>query len=282
MDHDDYRIRRMTQAEVERIAVEWAAREGWNPGLADSGPFFATDSKGFLVGELNGEIVSCISAVAYDEAFGFVGFYIVRPEYRGRGFGLRIWNGAMEYMGKRNVSLDGVLAQQDNYRKSGFALAYRNIRYEGAGGGAVASNVRPLGDAPFEELFAYDTACFPVPRERFLRPWLAMPNAWGACVMKDGRLRGYGLIRSCRRGYKIGPLFADTPELADEIFRSLRSRATAADPVCLDVPEVNGPARALAERHGMKVVFETARMYTRGAPDMRVEKIFGVTTFELG
>lgn len=50
----------------------------------------------------------------------------------------------------------------------------------------------------------------------------------------------------------------------------------------MDVPEVNRAAIMLAERHGMKKVFETARMYTKQAPALPLEKIFGVTSFELG
>ena len=50
----------------------------------------------------------------------------------------------------------------------------------------------------------------------------------------------------------------------------------------LDVPEVNRPFVAVADRLSMSVVFETARMYTGRAPAIAVDKIFGVTSFELG
>ena len=66
------------------------------------------------------------------EGFGFLGFYLARPEHRGKGYGLEIWKAGMDYMGARNVGLDGVVAQQDNYRRSGFVYAYGNVRYEGA------------------------------------------------------------------------------------------------------------------------------------------------------
>jgi hypothetical protein len=39
---------------------------------------------------------------------------------------------------------------------------------------------------------------------------------------------------------------------------------------------------ALAEAHGMRGVFETARMYTGAAPPCELERVFGVATFELG
>jgi hypothetical protein len=53
-------------------------------------------------------------------------------------------------------------------------------------------------------------------------------------------------------------------------------------PIFLDTPEANPAAIELAKRHGMEPVFETARMYTKGSPAERIDRCFGVTTFELG
>ena len=117
--------------DVQRMA-QWATDEGWNPGKTDAHAFFATDPGGFLVGRLDGEPVTGISVVKYGPAFGFLGFYIARPQVRGNGYGIQIWNTGMKRLAGRNVGLDGVPAQQANYRKSGFRLAWNNVRYEGA------------------------------------------------------------------------------------------------------------------------------------------------------
>ena len=276
-------IRRMQRAEVD-LAIEWAAVEGWNPGRHDAECFYAADPDGFLIGYLGDEPVGCISVVAYDDSFGFLGLYIVRPAFRGKGFGLKLWQAGMAYLGTRNIGLDGVVAQQPNYKKSGFHLAYRNVRYEGVGQAAQAaatSGLVSLSTLPFEQLLAYDSELFPVPRPRFLRCWLAQPQATGFAALHDGRLAGYGLLRPCRRGYKIGPLFADDEQLADTLFQDLSGCAVNA-PLFLDVPETNPAAVMLAQRHGMQIVFETARMYTGPVPPLPIERIFGVTTFELG
>src|SRR5262249_44023836 len=127
-------VRRMRPDGVELIRT-WATAEGWNPGLHTGPCFFATDPEGFFVGEFDGRPVACISCVAYDASFGFVGLYIVHPELRGRGYGLQIWRAGMAHLGTRNVGLDGVLAQQSNYKRSGFAVAHDHIRYRGEGGG---------------------------------------------------------------------------------------------------------------------------------------------------
>ena len=39
-------IRPMRRDELE-LGIDWAAAEGWNPGLHDAGSFFAADAGGF-------------------------------------------------------------------------------------------------------------------------------------------------------------------------------------------------------------------------------------------
>lgn len=274
-----FRVRRMSRSELD-LAVEWAAREGWNPGLHDADVFFPTDPDGFFLGVLADEPIGCVSAVAYDGRFGFIGFYIVRPEFRGRGFGTRIWHAATSHLGTRNIGLDGVVAQQANYAKSGFRLAHRNVRYEGAAGGISPAGLVDLRSVPFAQVEAYDEALFPAARSGFLQRWIRQPESAALGVVVDGRLAGYGVVRRCRSGFKIGPLFADSDSLAEDLFRGLAARAE--EPLFLDAPEVNAGAAQLAIRHSMRPRFQTARMYTHVPPVLAHERIFGITTFELG
>lgn len=276
-------IQTMTPAQVE-WAIEQAAREGWNPGLGDARCFYQADPEGFLLGLLNGRPVGCISAVAYPEDFGFIGLYIVAPEYRGQGHGLALWQAAMARLQGRNVGLDGVPAQQDNYRKSGFRPATRNIRYRYLSPGEQPP---PPGFIPLEEveaatLAAYDRQVFPAPRPGFLNAWSRCSGHRGLARQAQGRLQAYGLIRPCREGWKIGPLFADSPKLAEQLLTALVAPLSAGSPVFLDVPENNPAALALARSRAMTPCFETARMYTGPVPPLAVEKQFGITTFELG
>lgn len=208
----------------------------------------------------------------------------MKPEHRGRGYGLRLWQAALASVADRMVGLDGVVAQQDNYRKSGFGLAYRNSRFEGTAGGTVPSDAGlvPLADVPEAELDAYDRACYPAERGAFLAAWQDQPDKVAFGLRRGGRLAGYGMARPSRTGYRIGPLFADTPDHAETLFAALKASLPAGEPVFLDVPECNEAAVALATRHEMKSVFDTARMYTGTAPDLPMERIFGVTTLELG
>ena len=281
-----YTIRPMNRTELG-VAIDWAAAEGWNPGLGDRDCFFDADPSGFLMGFLGEKPIASISAVKYGNSFGFVGFYIVAPEHRGQGYGIQIWNAAMRSLEGRTVGLDGVVAQQDNYRKSGFALAYNNIRHETQGTGTpghgrVQAEIAPLETFPVEEVIAYDAALFPAERGQFIRSWISHPQATALGFGSRGRLKGYGVVRRCRQGYKIGPLAADSAEVAEALFAALRAETPAGEPLYLDTPEVNEGAIQLADRYRMTKVFETARMYRGAAPQVAMDRIYGVTTFELG
>ena len=275
-------IRFASEAEMG-ILVDWAAAEGWNPGLNDVKCFYATDPQGFLLGELAGQPVGCISAVRYGDSFGFLGFYIVHPDWRGRGYGLQLWQAAMKHLEHRNVGLDGVVAQQENYKKSGFTLAYRNIRYGGKAQGisSGSSELLPLSEVPFDAVVDYDASLFSLSRPSFLQQWIKPPGGAAFGLVREGRLAGYGVIRACQSGYKIGPLFAEEESGAEALFLGLTNKFSG-ETVYLDVPAVNPAGMALAEQYGMTPVFETARMYTGAPLQVDLGKVFGVTSFELG
>jgi len=276
-----YVIRNMKPEEMD-IAVSLAAEEGWNPGNNDGTVFYNTDPNGFFVGELDGEIIACKSAVRYADKFGFMGFYIVKKGYRGKNYGLQLWKHAFNRLKDISSGMDGVVEQQANYAKSGYALAYRQLRYEGKNITAKATNkLTDLKDISIEEIIDYDTSIFPAPRPLFLRLWLSQPNIFVKISMGKNRINGYGVIRPCQVGYKIGPLFADNGSIAENIFLSLAEFASGKE-IYLDIPEINTLAIGLTKKYNMRYAFETARMYNNGRPKDTPEKVFGVTTFELG
>jgi hypothetical protein len=276
------RIRPMRPDEIS-IAVNWAAAEGWNPGFADDACFAVADPEGFLIGEFEGAPAATVSCINYGASFAFLGFYIVREDLRGRGYGLRIWNAAMAHAGPRVIGLDGVVAQQQNYRMSGFELAYANVRYGGtvAAPGAPQAGVIALAEVPLAIVEAYDATVFPAPRTAFLRAWIGSPGHVGRALMRDGGLVGWGVIRPCRKGRKIGPLVADDRATAEVVLSALLASVGGGE-IFLDVPSLNSDAVALAQDLGLAPVFETARMYTGTIPPLRLERVFGITTFELG
>jgi len=288
---NEFVIRNMTRPEVDEL-VGWAAREGWNPGLHDAEVFWATDPEAFVAADLGGALVGGGAITSYDGAFGFMGFFIVRPAYRGRGLGNTLWHARRERLLARlrpgaSIGLDGVFAMQAYYAEGGFVFSHRNMRFRAETSEPPATptvdrnEVIPLADVPFDQVLAYDRTCFPAPRPAFLSGWISQPDALALGCRRDGELRGYGVVRRCREGCKIGPLFADDAAAAEALYTRLAGFA-AGGPLFLDAPENNPAAVGFVRRHGMEEVFGCARMYLGAPPDVAHERIFGVTTFELG
>ena len=276
-------IRALSVDEV-RTVMDWAADEGWNPGVHDAPSFFSVDPQGFLGAFIEDQLVGSISAVCYGDDYAFLGLYLVKPELRGQGIGSQLWAHAMQRVEGRTVGLDGVVDMQSSYASSGFALAYRNIRF-----GGQVSDVQPLADAmvaigrdDLHRIQSLDRATFGADRSAFLADWLSQPEGHSWAYVEDGQIRGFGTVRACREGFKVGPLVADSALVAAEVFNALAKSVGDGGPIYLDVPEPNVAALDLARAVGLSPVFETARMYAKGNPDLDIPLIFGVTSFELG
>ncbi len=277
-------LRVLTRAEIE-AAVAWAGREGWNPGQSDAQCFAAQDPQGFFGAFLDGQMVACISVVTYGEAFAFLGFYIVAPEHRGQGIGFALWQFALEHAGHRTVGLDGVVDQQENYRRSGFDLAWRNIRFGGVPvTGMKASDDFTLTwlDGLTSDVAWLDSRVFPAARPTFWQEWLSAPGHVSIAAYDEGQICAFGTLRRCESGGKIGPLVATSRAAAVAVLGGLLRDWPAGEEVFLDVPEPNSAAVELARDLGLSPVFETARMYRGRKPEVARDLIFGVTTFELG
>jgi len=275
-------IRKMLRPDLD-FAINLAEKEGWNPGIHDADCFYNTDPNGFFIGELDGLPVGCISAVSYNSSFGFVGFFIVKPEFRGKLYGIYLAKQAMAYMGMRNIGVDGVIAKVPHYEKYGFKFAYKNIRYEGIAKNNILAdkNSVELSKVPFDVLAEYDNKIFPANRSKFLKQWIVQPEGSAIAIIDNNKISGYGVLRKCKSGFKIGPLFADNFQIAESIFAVLCKKING-QIFYLDIPEINKDALSLVNKYNMKKIFETARMYNKAFPDLPINCIYGVTSFELG
>jgi GNAT superfamily N-acetyltransferase len=270
------------RARAAASAIAWADAEGWNPGLDDEQRFLAADPDAFLATERAGEIAATLSCALYAEGYAFIGFYIVRDDLRRQGIGSLLFERALSRARGRVVGLDAVLAQQTYYERRGFVLAHNNVRWSTAGGGERPTSVVELSAVPFEQLLAFDTAVFGANRERFLRVWIDRPPGHALACLAEGSLLGYGVVRPCRVGAKVGPLLADDENVAEALLNGLLAAAGPGTEVFVDMPASNSATRRLRSGRGMQRSFETARMYLNGPPTGDVQRVFGVTTLEFG
>ncbi|MGW3013109.1 GNAT family N-acetyltransferase [Streptomyces sp. NPDC001219] len=264
--------------------AQWAADEEWNPGRGDTACFHPTDPAGFFIGRRGGRTVSAVSVVTYSDAYAFLGYYLVHPDHRGQGLGLATWRAAFPHAGVRTVGLDAVPAQQETYRRAGFAPAHETVRYGGrpVGPGTPTPEVVPVTPAHLDAVADYDRRCFPADRRAFVGRWLAASGHTALAYLRDGAVAGYGVLRPARTGHRIGPLFADTTEAAEALFDALAAAAGPDGELFMDVPGPRQDAHTLVTSRGLSPRSHTVRMYTGPVPAAEQERTFGVTSLELG
>jgi hypothetical protein len=271
----------MTLADLE-LVLGWAADEGWNPGLDDAPAFHMADPTGFLIKEVDGAPVAAISVVNHDANFAFLGLYLCKPEYRGQGHGLDIWNAGITHAGTRSIGLDGVPDQQANYARSGFVKYGSTIRYAGTIDAAPDPRIRAALPSEFPKLIARDLQATGINRGAFADAWLSQTLTRQTVVLVDGtEQKGFATFRRCGTGLKIGPLYASSE--ADTRALLASSPFLIPDEMCfIDVQSHNSGLTNLLQKLEFKPVFETARMFRGKPPETDPVHFQAIATMELG
>jgi len=271
----------------EEAALDaWAAAEGWNPGDGDIAVAHGFDPDAFIALRRGDELIGGGTILSYGGRYGFMGLFIVRPEFRGEGLGTVLWHHRLRLLRARldpgmPIGMDGVFDMVPFYERGGFRLAYRDLRFGGVASGEIDPAVVPLDAIGFDAFDAFDRLHVPAPRTAFLRAWLDRPGVRAAALVEHGRLVGCAALRRCLDGHRFGPVLAERPDVAERLVATLAA-GVAGQRVQLDVPEANPAALALAARFGLVEEFGCARLYHGPAPQVPVERIFGVTSFEFG
>ncbi len=269
------------------ILISWAAEEGWNPGIYDIEAFWAADPAGYMGCFLEEELIAGGSIVSYSGAYGFMGLFIVKPEYRGRGIGEKLWylrrQKLLEKLNRdASIGMDGVVAMQPFYEKGGFKIAFRDERYERVGETfPTHANIVEALPGEQERLYPYDQLCFGFDRSAFLQKWLLLPESRVFVYRNDTDISGYAVLRKAQSGFKVGPLFANSPDVAEALYQTLLNSAPG-EFVYMDIPMNNANAINLMKKYDAKSMFECARMYHGPEPQVDIDRVYGITTFELG
>jgi ribosomal-protein-alanine N-acetyltransferase len=299
-------IRPLTAADIPAVTA-WARREGFTPGAGDVAIYRNTDRQGVWVGWLDSEPVGCIAGVRYNVAYGFIGLFLVVPEQRGKGYGVRLWRHALHHLADLPcIGLEAAPDRVADYAGWGFAPASPTTRWQRpadagplmpslqGGPGVVTSD--PPGRGPSWCLLAgaaiperavqrFDAQREPSPRPHFLHQWLRHPaGTVHALVDREGTCHGFGRIRPCLlregEGWRIGPLVADHPVAARALLEGLSQHHPGV--VLIDVPGAKGQAPPLLEGLGFAPLSQTLRMYRGQAPTVSLADVYGLACLELG
>ncbi|XP_035700254.1 uncharacterized protein LOC118432749 [Branchiostoma floridae] len=309
-----FRVRQVASLSEVSLILEWAAAEGWNPGVHDAESFYLQDATGFYLAELDGVPIGGFSMVKYGENFAFGGFLIIKPAFRGKGYALRLYKAVMEAsdMSDRTIGLYGMVHLQDTYSRIGGAqFAWKQSRFRGVGTDD-AKGVKQV-DSPvaivsvkevdFEHLCVFDASVFGTARPTFLKSWISQPGMVALVAVvtttacgededarsKETTIVGCGCIRLSVESYKdanfsrrIGPIFAESAAVGSQLFAALTATVPLGIPYYIDVPHTNESAMEIAREASLQSVYQTARMFINGDRGVKCSMIYGITSLELG
>ncbi len=280
------------------LVTQWSRVEGFAPGAGDVSIYRHTDRQGLWVGSLNGRPIGCIAGVRYNAAYGFIGLFLVIPTERGNGYGIELWKHALKHLNDLPcIGLEAALNRVEDYSSWGFSGSSPTTRWQCIGKDELVPENIPK-EAPFEDLMilqddqipsdvvqAYDANREASPRPHFLADWLNHPAGKVlALVDSNGLCHGFGRIRPCLlragEGWRIGPLLADSPQLAEYLLQLLLQRHPGV--VLLDSPGLNPYANSLLVKLGFIEISQTLRMYKGTQPPISMNDVYGLACLELG
>lgn len=240
-------LRCMGEKDLEMV-MNWCKEEEWNVGKYDAAAYYALDPKGHFLFLLDKQPVGAISIVKYSPQLFAIGPFIVKKEYRNKGFGSQIWQYAIELLEKNNnatACLNSVPAQISRYAGSGFKKDFHIQRWQKSfikktsNVEETRENLKQLNSVSIESIIEYDQSIFSAPRKKLLAKFIQNEHIVGfASADEKGKITGFGLIRPCIQGYRIGPLYADHIENAQKLFQTLLGKANNST-VFIDAPSHN-------------------------------------------
>ena len=288
-------IRPARASDIPEI-VRWARSEEFAPGFGDVDIYRNTDKQGVWMGWVDSTPVGCIAGVKYNNIYGFIGLYIVRPEYRGQGYGHRLWEQALLHLqGVKCVGLEAASHLITNYAEWGFKTSSQTVRWqlfnaEDGPSAQAALNPQDLNtvsgpEIPLEAIKKYDSEREFTARPHFLSQWLEHPSGKViALIDKYNHCHGFARIRPCLlpagEGWRIGPILADSPVLAKALILNLLIEHKGV--ILIDSPERNDNAQSLLSSLGFHEISATTRMYKGSHKAVLTKDVYGLACLELG
>ena len=283
-----FTVVRATTASDITFAMEYGRiEEAWPLATHDDLIYIAMAPERCYYGMLGNEKISYIQAVTYGdkEDYCYIGAYIVKKEYRHKGYGKQTWDRALSELPETClVSLSAVPAQAVKYARTGFKSNWKEFTYT-FDAQKIASlpvsaessiTIIQFKDANFSSLLKYDTSAFCYSRESYLKKVLEVPDCEGWVAMnKVGNIVGYVVARFTLEvyGWVLLPLIADDVSIAEALLVKA-SMSLCEQPVkrfTMTIPAINEMSVTFAQKYSEKLLFDSCRMFKGTPSDKMIE-----------
>ena len=306
-----FRVRSMTKVDAQWM-WDKAVELGWELAYGDPEALWAVDETGYFVGELDGEIISCVGCLKYSNTFAFVAMYMVDEQYRGQGYGLKTFNVAIRSIPRGcNIGLVTFPDLEAMYQKSGFKVHWK-LYYTTFRIAQLASiecpprndfNIKSISSNMFtvlgDPITKYDCKCFFTARPQLIKEAIfstkkeKQRDQFVVLDKNSGEVTGLIVVRQLISdevlSYQVGPFYADSIEIATCLLNHtcnfLINKGLAKQQISITYPECNMNASALADK--LKATIEQpvstmVYMFTGIPPPYSVEHVYSISSPGIG
>ena len=228
--------------------------------------------------------------VTFDPRSAYIGFYATAPEMHGKGIGIKTWKAVKDHIEPdKNIGLCAAPAQIRLYReKAGFVnpdpfcmICTESDTLNLSQLSSHSPNnvvISEFNDTIQNAVIEYDENLIGLNRRRLIELGLREDKTLTlvASDAESNSVVGYGCLKwSNVNKVMLGPLYADTPEIAEFLLYRLLSEYKFAD-----VPSTglvwllldgNKAAVELSSRLGHKFHYPSPRLFTKSVPQPPVD-----------
>ncbi|MGM0505859.1 MAG: GNAT family N-acetyltransferase [Bacteroidota bacterium] len=222
-------------------ARQLSLEAGWNQTKRDWERLLELDPAGCIGGYLSDELIGTVTLVSLGDRAGWIGMMLVKQSSRGNGYGRRLFQEVLHEADSRSLEIVGLDATHLGlplYRSEGFHAVSSMSRWSGT----IQPPDRPatitdLTEDPLTEAAVeLDHQFSGVDRRFLIRTLLQEDEITPVGLVRDGELRGFALSRPGERARHIGPVVADSPDMAGVLIAEL-GRRHPDEPVLIDIQD---------------------------------------------
>lgn len=265
MEH--FSIRPFKHEDID-FAYKLDVMEQWDDTRNDIKRMFNYEPNGCFIAETKSEPVGHVFSISYGR-LGWIGFLIVKAEYRRRGIGTLLTKRAMNYLLSckvETIKLEAVSAIADLYRKLGFVDEYASLRFIGVSRKVTSLSshrINPLKIEGIKQLTKFDAEYFGANRTKVLHR-LYQDNPQLCFVSRmDSRIADYIMFRNTKSGYRIGPLVCnpESPQVARKLLVECMETIGYNVKLSVGVPAMNKAATKILQDFDFKQYSKSIRMH---------------------
>ena len=284
------RIRSMTESDFE-FADSLRAIVNWNQTVEDWKRLLTLNPTGCFVAECNKTMAGTATTTRYGTDLAWIGMLLVHPEYRRKGIARTLLKTCVDHLSDvRCIKLDATPLGKPLYDQLKFHDEWALSRWELNGSPPEHSpsshdgdfTARSLTQSDIESISTYDKQTFGVMRRELLESFLSSESIAYAEYIDSETPVGYAIVREGTRASYLGPIVADSVEIAERLVLGLAPRLSR-KLIFWDIPDINSAATDLAKRMGFRKQRPLMRMY-RGVNSFPgvPSKYFGIIDPSLG